>query len=94
VNNYKFFIKKKFQGEIVKRLLENHPDVDFVFCAGDDRTDEDMFKAIKKSSLPVDSYFCTMVDSASKKTSAGWHVNSPQDIIQTIKKMVQTGKNF
>ncbi|CAJ0644305.1 9964_t:CDS:10 [Entrophospora sp. SA101] len=82
------------KGEIVNRLLENHSDVDFVFCAGDDRTDEDMFKAIKKSHLPDDSYFCTMVGSANKKTSAGWHVNSPQDIIQTIKKMVQVGKEF
>ncbi|CAJ0759091.1 4073_t:CDS:10 [Entrophospora sp. SA101] len=78
------------KGEIVKYLLESHPDVDFVFCAGDDRTDEDMFKAIKKSHLPDDSYFCTMVGSANKKTLAGWRVNSPQDIIQTIKKMVQT----
>ncbi|CAJ0637354.1 10966_t:CDS:10 [Entrophospora sp. SA101] len=86
--------KKNLEGEIVKRLLENHPGVDFIFCAGDDRTDEDMFKAIKKSRLPVDSYFCTMVGSASKKTSAGWHVNSSQDIIQTINKMVQTSKKI
>nr|CAG8490585.1 402_t:CDS:10 [Entrophospora candida]CAG8540337.1 11844_t:CDS:10 [Entrophospora candida] len=84
--------KKNLEGEIVKYLLESHPDVDFVFCAGDDRTDEDMFKAIKKSHLPDDSYFCTMVGSANKKTLAGWRVNSPQDIIQTIKKMVQTSR--
>ncbi|KAF8591323.1 glycosyltransferase family 20 protein [Ramaria rubella] len=34
------------KGEIVKRILYNHPDADFVFCAGDDKTDEDMFRAL------------------------------------------------
>lgn len=34
------------KGEIVKRLLGQHPDVEFVMCAGDDKTDEDMFRAL------------------------------------------------
>ncbi|KAF9583769.1 threalose-6-phosphate phosphatase [Lunasporangiospora selenospora] len=34
------------KGEIVKRLLSKHPDVEFVMCAGDDKTDEDMFRAL------------------------------------------------
>ncbi|GJJ73482.1 trehalose 6-phosphate synthase/phosphatase [Entomortierella parvispora] len=34
------------KGEIVKRLLSQHPEVDFVLCAGDDKTDEDMFRAL------------------------------------------------
>ncbi|KAG0020362.1 threalose-6-phosphate phosphatase [Podila clonocystis] len=34
------------KGEIVKRLLSQHPDVEFVLCAGDDKTDEDMFRAL------------------------------------------------
>jgi len=32
------------KGEIVKRLLSQHPEVEFVLCAGDDKTDEDMFR--------------------------------------------------
>jgi len=35
------------KGEIVKRLLCNNPDADFVFCAGDDKTDEDMFRSLR-----------------------------------------------
>ncbi|EEB87393.1 hypothetical protein MPER_15264, partial [Moniliophthora perniciosa FA553] len=31
------------KGEIVKRILYHNPDAEFVFCAGDDKTDEDMF---------------------------------------------------
>ncbi|KAJ7646443.1 trehalose-phosphatase-domain-containing protein [Mycena polygramma] len=34
------------KGEIVKRLLYHNPDADFIFCAGDDKTDEDMFRAL------------------------------------------------
>lgn len=34
------------KGEIVKKILSQHPDADLAICAGDDRTDEDMFKAL------------------------------------------------
>ncbi|KZT24858.1 glycosyltransferase family 20 protein [Neolentinus lepideus HHB14362 ss-1] len=34
------------KGEIVKRILYLNPDAQFVFCAGDDKTDEDMFRAL------------------------------------------------
>jgi trehalose-phosphatase len=35
------------KGEIVKRVLYSHPDAEFVYCAGDDKTDEDMFRALR-----------------------------------------------
>ncbi len=34
------------KGSAVGHLLERHPRADFIFCAGDDRTDEDMMRAI------------------------------------------------
>ncbi|KAJ7927609.1 trehalose-phosphatase-domain-containing protein [Mycena leptocephala] len=34
------------KGEIVRRLLYKNPDAEFVFCAGDDKTDEHMFRAL------------------------------------------------
>ncbi|KAI9011250.1 glycosyltransferase family 20-domain-containing protein [Gaertneriomyces semiglobifer] len=36
------------KGEIVKRLMKENPSAEFVFCAGDDRTDEDMFKMVRQ----------------------------------------------
>lgn len=42
------FINK---GEIVKRIMYENPDADFLFCVGDDKTDEDMHKAAR-SVLP------------------------------------------
>ncbi|KJA17600.1 glycosyltransferase family 20 protein [Hypholoma sublateritium FD-334 SS-4] len=48
------------KGEIVKRILYQNPDADFIFCAGDDKTDEDMFRAlllfppgVKKVTMPA-----------------------------------------
>jgi trehalose 6-phosphate synthase/phosphatase len=35
------------KGEIVKRILYMNPDSEFIFCAGDDKTDEDMFRALR-----------------------------------------------
>ncbi|KAG5457255.1 MAG: glycosyltransferase family 20-domain-containing protein [Olpidium bornovanus] len=39
------------KGEIVKRLLAQYPDTEFVFCAGDDKTDEDMFRVLRHISV-------------------------------------------
>jgi trehalose 6-phosphate synthase/phosphatase len=42
------------KGEIVKRILYLNPDAQFVFCAGDDKTDEDMFRSLQftETALP------------------------------------------
>jgi trehalose-phosphatase len=56
------------KGEIVKRLLHARgPECDFVFCAGDDRTDEDMFRMIRKQELLKEAHTCT-IGPATKKT--------------------------
>lgn len=46
------------KGEIVKRLLYTSPDVEFALCVGDDKTDEDMFRALKmlRSSSSLDGH--------------------------------------
>ena len=67
--------------------------MDFVFCAGDDRTDEDMFRALRKSELSSDSYFCTTIGAANKKTQAGWHVSSPEEIVRVMHRMAEAKQN-
>jgi trehalose 6-phosphate synthase/phosphatase len=37
------------KGEIVKRILNQSPNADFIVCAGDDKTDEDMFRTLSAS---------------------------------------------
>ncbi|KAI7858774.1 glycosyltransferase family 20-domain-containing protein [Circinella umbellata] len=87
------------KGEIVKRLLSSRNQqeqqqvqkqpYDFVVCCGDDKTDEDMFKRLRKTPLlPNDQVFSVMVGgSEDKKTSAFWRVQNVQDVIDTMKSM-------
>lgn len=88
------------KGEIAKRLVgEYSQDVkesptrgqthfsagpDFVFCLGDDFTDEDMFKALNASDLPKDTVFSCAVGPSSKQTLASWHLLEPSDVISAI----------
>lgn len=72
------------KGEIVKRLTSMAGDVDIVLCAGDDKTDEDMFKALRELNLPgCDIITCT-IGSATKKTQASWHVETSEDMVQVL----------
>ncbi|KAI9246504.1 hypothetical protein BDA99DRAFT_543294 [Phascolomyces articulosus] len=65
---------------------------DFVVCCGDDKTDEDMFKRLRKTSLLTnDQIFSVMVGaSEDKKTSAFWRVQNVQEVINTMKCMAAT----
>jgi trehalose 6-phosphate synthase/phosphatase len=89
------FINK---GEICKRLVNNYA-VDtaeedrlrFVFCAGDDFTDEDMFRSLNGLSVadggaaaaiePEDTFTVT-VGASTKVTLARWHVLEPEDVVE------------
>ncbi|ORX94443.1 hypothetical protein K493DRAFT_221227 [Basidiobolus meristosporus CBS 931.73] len=72
------------KGEIVKKLVAATENCEFVFCAGDDKTDEDMFRALRKSELPENYCFSCTIGSANKKTQASWHVPYCEDIIKAI----------
>ncbi|KAL5522620.1 hypothetical protein ACEPAG_8637 [Sanghuangporus baumii] len=50
------------KGEIVKRILYAHPEAEFVFCAGDDKTDEDMFRALAPYTTSSNSAAASMMD--------------------------------
>jgi trehalose 6-phosphate synthase/phosphatase len=62
------------KGEIVKKLLHKTPNADSISCAGDDKTDEDMFKAIRRANLVDASVFTCTIGSATKKSQASHHV--------------------
>jgi len=109
------------KGEIVRRLMYENPDADFIFCAGDDKTDEDMFRSLRtifppggpQKDQPVilkppvavtsaldpedvaelpdvelkvtpDVIFSTTVGPPAKKTLAGWHVQSPEEVVEAM----------
>lgn len=70
------------KGEMVKRLLSIYTSADFIFCAGDDRTDEDMFKALRKHNKDF-TFTCT-IGSSTKKTQALSHVTRSEDLIDVL----------
>lgn len=75
----------------MKRLL-NGPssDCDFIFCAGDDKTDEDMFRCLRKMGYPDDQIFSCTIGSATKKTCAMWHVARSEDLVDVLTKLALT----
>jgi len=75
------------KGEMVKKLLAAYPKTQFVFCAGDDKTDEDMFHSIATSSYQHVAYTCLVGD---KKTTATNKVECPAEIIKFLKALLLT----
>ncbi|KFA79043.1 hypothetical protein S40288_08769 [Stachybotrys chartarum IBT 40288] len=92
------FINK---GEIVKRLVatysrpggepteedSNPGRLEFSMCAGDDFTDEDMFRSLNGLSgsvLAADEVFTVTVGASTKVTLAKWHLLEPEDVIECV----------
>ncbi|KAI9593502.1 hypothetical protein BDF19DRAFT_415337 [Syncephalis fuscata] len=80
------------KGGVVSRLIEAaNNECDFVICAGDDKTDEDMFRAIQRNSYLEDPsrVFCITIGGAAKKTAADWHVPSPEQLITILRQLAE-----
>lgn len=73
------------KGEIVKNLLSSQLDWDFVFCAGDDKTDEDMFKAlIGRSEIQEKGVMTCFIGEKGQKTLASWRLDCPTGLITVL----------
>lgn len=69
------------KGAVVAKVLRTrHPDL--VFCAGDDKTDEDMFGAVNQHW--VEARFCCKVGKEVGATAAGHHVESPEEVHKAL----------
>lgn len=87
------------KGQTLRRILSEGTEkiqADFVFCAGDDRTDEDMFKALmeleeNKEFPEKDSPIVTtcIIGPAEKKTLAKYHVNNPDQLINLLLQLTE-----
>ncbi|KAI8353296.1 glycosyltransferase family 20-domain-containing protein [Choanephora cucurbitarum] len=61
------------KGEVVKRILALSPEPDFIVCAGDDKTDEDMFRTLSAT------YFAKYQNEINEgKSSANWENTKSQ----------------
>ncbi|KAB5513612.1 glycosyltransferase family 20 protein [Coniochaeta sp. 2T2.1] len=86
------FINK---GEICKRLVNDYASsadkLGFVFCAGDDFTDEDMFRSLNglsnadgatAAAIEPEDTFTVTVGASTKVTLARWHLLEPEDVVE------------
>lgn len=76
------------KGEIVKNLVERYnagSPPEFILCAGDDKTDEDMFKMLRKcTTVKPEHIYAVTIGASSKVTTATWHVLEPKDMIGSM----------
>ncbi|KAI8149623.1 glycosyltransferase family 20-domain-containing protein [Fennellomyces sp. T-0311] len=76
------------KGEIVKKILAQHASADFVICAGDDKTDEDMFRTLSTARLAhTQAPFSITVGPPEKKTMANWHVKTSEELVEVLGRM-------
>ncbi|EWC45915.1 hypothetical protein DRE_04922 [Drechslerella stenobrocha 248] len=88
-------VRPKFvnKGEIAKKLVAEYSEdakPDFVLCLGDDTTDEDMFRALRRSQLPVEHVFAVTIGASTKMTLASWHLQEPADVIDSVGLLIGT----
>jgi len=67
------------KGGAVRKILTEHGEPDFIFCIGDDKTDEDMFTAVDKS---CSKYFTVAVKK--KPTQAKFYIHEQKDVISVL----------
>ena len=73
------------KGEIVKKLLSSYSKADFIFCVGDDRTDEDMFRVLRNLSAPEKTCFtCTI---GHKSSLAQYYLKDPEELLELMRHM-------
>ncbi|KAJ2902284.1 putative glycosyltransferase family 20 protein [Zalerion maritima] len=61
--------------------------IEFIMCAGDDTTDEDMFRALNNvgcADVDPGHIFTVTVGASTKPTLARWHILEPEDVIECI----------
>ncbi|KAH9164832.1 glycosyltransferase family 20 protein [Lactarius sanguifluus] len=97
------------KGEIVKRIIYLNPDAQFVFCAGDDKTDEDMVPLPYTMDPPLSvslvaeerthEHPCVQLQLTPEglfttaRTLAKWHVTSPLEVVAELLKLVGVHKD-
>jgi trehalose 6-phosphate synthase/phosphatase len=81
-------VKKKGydKGAAATHLLEDRPDLDFFLAIGDDRTDEDLFKALPPEAVTIRV--------GSERSGAKYNLKKQGDVLTFIDKLLDTQKSI
>ncbi|KAI7862478.1 glycosyltransferase family 20-domain-containing protein [Spinellus fusiger] len=77
------------KGEVIKRLLACNHAFDFVMCCSNDKTDEEMFKALERFNSDGRLTISVKIGTEHKKTRALWCLLSVQTLIDSINTMIE-----
>ncbi|KAI8077687.1 trehalose-phosphatase-domain-containing protein [Halteromyces radiatus] len=77
------------KGNVVKRICQQQENADFVMCAGDDQTDEDMFKALYDTSA-----YTILVGPSNKLTLARTCVDSSHHVVDLLGQLVHNSSSL
>lgn len=79
------------KGVIIKRAISQNQEADFIFCAGDDRTDEDMFRILERMEIGGIEMiqFTVIVGNFNRKTLANWKLDSSQDLLHVLQSLTR-----
>jgi trehalose 6-phosphate synthase/phosphatase len=75
------------KGVIIKRAMTQNPNIEFILCAGDDKSDEDMFRILERIELggiEVIKFTIIVGSLDSRKTLANWKVDSTHEFVQML----------
>ncbi|KAI9268056.1 trehalose-phosphatase-domain-containing protein [Phascolomyces articulosus] len=75
------------KGNVVQRIQQS-VGADFVLCAGDDRTDEDMFRALKKEPA-----YCVLIGPQDKETEARYSVPTSEQFVASVGQLAAISSN-
>ncbi len=76
------------KGAAARQILAANPDTDLVLCAGNDRTDEEMFAAFAGSEVPS-----ILVHVGGSNTSAAYFVETPEELVGELEAILPRWRN-
>lgn len=76
------------KGNVVSRIKQS-VNPDWILCAGDDRTDEDMFNALTHASA-----WCVHIGPQEKETAAKWSIASSEQFVDCIGQLSSAHKTM
>lgn len=77
------------KGNVVKRICGQN-DYDFIMCAGDDKTDEDMFRALLNNQYA----YSILIGPSTKKTLASWSIDNSLEMVDLLGQLVQPSSSL
>ncbi|KAG1456433.1 hypothetical protein G6F56_006833 [Rhizopus delemar] len=78
------------KGSVIKRSISNYSSIDYIFCVGDSKTSEDMFRALENLHIGGTDVvrFAAIVGSPERKTLANWRIENSSRLEELLNLLI------